>query len=357
MSLINNVIKNNESAKESYMEHILIKCKNTIPIITNHIKINNEDVFIPNISNYTDIIKNKYNLAQLKIFAKHYKLKVVGNKNELIFRIYSYLYLSSKIIFIQKTFRGYLVKKYKELRGPAGLNRKMCTNNTDFITMEPLEEIHYHQFISYKDEDGFMYGFDLTSLYNLYKKSGVNANNPYTRTKIPLYIYNNILRIIKLCKIMNISINLNLEDDTNKISNEKAVELRALNLFQTIDSLGNYSNPQWFLSLDRQKLIKLIRELVDIWNYRAQLTVIVKRNICPPNGDPFRNLNMNYIHNETNMTNVKKVILEVLENLVNSGVDADSKTLGAYYVLCCLTLVNNDAATALPWLFQSVSYF
>jgi hypothetical protein len=156
---------------------------------------------------------------------------------------------------------------------------------------------------------------------------------------------------------MNISINLNLEDDTNKISNEKAVELRALNLFQTIDSLGNYSNPQWFLSLDRQKLIKLIRELVDIWNYRAQLTVIVKRNICPPNGDPFRNLNMNYIHNETNMTNVKKVILEVLENLVNSGVDADSKTLGAYYVLCCLTLVNNDAATALPWLFQSVSYF
>ncbi len=54
---------------------------------------------------------------------------------------------------------------------------------------------------------------------------------------------------------------------------------------------------------------------------------------------------------------VKKVILEVLEKLVNTGVDADSKSLGAYYVLAALTLVNNDAATSLPWLFQSVSHF
>jgi hypothetical protein len=49
--------------------------------------------------------------------------------------------------------------------------------------------------------------------------------------------------------------------------------------------------------------------------------------------------------------------LEVLEKLVNTGVDKDSKSLGAYYVLGALTLVNPDAATSLPWLFQSVSYF
>jgi hypothetical protein len=55
--------------------------------------------------------------------------------------------------------------------------------------------------------------------------------------------------------------------------------------------------------------------------------------------------------------NVKKVILEVMEKLVNSGVDKDSKSLGAIYVLGSLTLVNESAATSLPWLFQSVSYF
>ena len=66
---------------------------------------------------------------------------------------------------------------------------------------------------------------------------------------------------------------------------------------------------------------------------------------------------MSYINTEQNMCNVKKVILEVLEKFVNSGVDADSRTLGAYYVLGALTLVNEDASTSLPWLFQSLNYF
>jgi len=54
------------------------------------------------------------------------------------------------------------------------------------------------------------------------------------------------------------------------------------------------------------------------------------------------------------MNNVKKVVLEVLEKMVNSGIDNDSKTLGAYYVLGALTLVNHSAAIALPWLYESV---
>ena len=83
----------------------------------------------------------------------------------------------------------------------------------------------------------------------------------------------------------------------------------------------------------------------------------VKLNICPPVGDPFRNISIAYLHTETNMSNVRKVILEVLEKMVNSGVDTDSKSLGAYYVLGGLTLVSENAATSLPWLYQSVSYF
>ena len=135
------------------------------------------------------------------------------------------------------------------------------------------------------------------------------------------------------------------------------VELRALSLFQNIDALGNYSNSQWLLSLNRNQLIKFLRELADIWNYRAQITPETKRSIYPPSGDPFRNLNMHYIHNEQNMTNVKKVVLEVLEKIVNSGVDRDSKALGACYVLGSLTLVSEEAATSIPWLFQSFGYF
>lgn len=46
-----------------------------------------------------------------------------------------------------------------------------------------------------------------------------------------------------------------------------------------------------------------------------------------------------------------------MEKFVNSGIDKDSKTLGAYYVLGALTLVSTEASTSLPWLYQSVNYF
>jgi hypothetical protein len=349
--------KSNESLLDEYMSNIINKCEKNMILVKKPLKINDDKISIPTIKTYSEIPRYNYNVTQLKSFAKHYKLKISGNKNELLSRIYTYLYFSSYIIKIQKVYRGLLARKYKDLHGPASINRKICTNNSDFVTMEPVEEINYHQFLSYKDVDGFIYGFDIISLHNLYFKSGKEIKNPYNRNLLPDIVFKNIKSLLRLSKILNIHINLHFEDDTQNVSSEKAIELRALALFQTIDSLGNYSNPQWFLSLNRNQIIKFVRELLDIWNYRAQLPQETKRNICPPNGDPFRNLSMPFIHIEGNMCNVKKVVLEVLEKLVNNGIDKDSKSLGAYYVLGALTLVNQDAATSLPWLFQSVSYF
>jgi len=349
--------KTNDCLMDEYINSIQKKCENVIPKVKKQIKVSDENVIIPTMNNYSEIYNYNYNVTQLKIIAKNYKLKISGNKNELSTRIYNFLYFSSFIIKIQKCFRGYIVKKYKFLKGPASLKRGLATNSTDIISMDPIEEIKFHQFISYKDEDGFIYGFDITSLHNLITKSGKDVKNPYNRALIPETIIKNVKSLIRLSKMLKNPINLNLEDINQSITGEKAIELRALSLFQNIDALGNYSNSQWFLSLNRNQIVKLIRELADIWNYRAQLAMEIKCNICPPYGDPFRNLNMSYVHTEPNMTNIRKVILEVLEKIVNSGVDRDSKTLGAYYVLGALTLVNQEAATSLPWLFQSVNYF
>jgi hypothetical protein len=249
----------------------------------------------------------------------------------------------------------FLVNKYKKLHGPAALNRKLCTNANDFITLEPIEEINFHQFFSYKDNDNFIYGFDINSLHNSFLKS--EPKNPYNRNLISHEVLKNIKNLIRISKLLKINVNLIFEDDTKNLSNEKTIELRALTVFQNIDSLGNYSNADWFLSLNRLQTIKFMRDLMDIWNYRAQLEFQIKRNICPPIGDPFRNFNFNYIHTEMNLWNIKKTVLEVIEKLVNSGIDRDSKSLGAYYVLGSLTLVNENAASSLPWLFQSFSYF
>jgi len=349
--------KSIESLIEEYLNSINAKCEENMPIVKKPQKVLDEKINIPCINTYNELIYNNYNVNQLKHFAKHYKLKVAGNKNQLKSRIYSYLYFSSYIIKIQKNFRGYLVKKYRLLHGPAIMNRKLCTNSDDFVTMDPIEEINFHQFISYKDVDGFIYGFDINSLHNLFLKSGNDIRNPYNRNLVPDNVFKNIRGLIRLGRILKIEINLNFEDDTKKVSNEKAIELKAIGLFQQIDALGNYSNANWFLSLNRNQLIKFIRELIDIWQYRAQLPLQTKLNICPPQGDPFRNVSIQYVNTEQNLWNVKKVILDVIDKLINSGIDKDSKALGAYYVLGALTLVNSEAATSLPWLFQSVNYF
>ena len=351
--------KNNASlfALDEYMNSISVKLQNKNKIFVKKVKINDADIIIPTFKTRNLILEYNYNSPQLKNFAKYYKIKISGTKQELFNRIYNFLYLSSYIIIIQKNFRGYLRRKYNSIHGPAYIRRKLCTNSSDFISMEPIEEINLDQFISYKDIDGFIYGFDMVSLHNLILKNGKNIKNPYNRNNIPEFVFVNIKTILRMSKLLQIYIDLNIQDDTLSISNEKAIELRTLTLFQNIDALGNYSNPQWFLSLNRNQIIKFIRELSDIWNYRAQLAIEVKRNICPPSGDPFRNLNMPFIHTEINMLTLKKVVLEILEKLVNLGVDKDSKSLGAYYVLGALTLVNENAALSLPWLFQSVSYF
>jgi hypothetical protein len=148
-----------------------------------------------------------------------------------------------------------------------------------------------------------------------------------------------------------------LSDITKEISNKKTIELRALTLFQNIDALGNYSNAQWFLTLNKIQLIKFLRELADIWCYRAPLTVETKRAISPPLGNPFtRMASYNSLQIMDNLDDVRKHILDIMDKFVNIGVDKDSKYLGASYVLSALTLVNNDAATALPWLYQAVCY-
>jgi len=351
--------KNNDSLFNDYVGIISANCEKTMVFPSKLEKVNEEKLSIPTINNYKSILNYNYSLTQLKSILKYFKLKISGNKTELLTRLYSHLHFSSQIVKIQKIFRGVLVRTYFKLHGPAAFNRKLCTNSDDFITMDPLEELSFHQFLSYKDLDGFIYGFDIASLFNLFvkNKNGENNTNPYNRNTIPESIIVNIRKIIRLSVILNISINLCYEDETVSMSNEKTIELRALSLFQKIDALGNYSNFQWFLSLNKVKLIKYVRELANIWNYRAQIEMQVKRNICPPNGDPFRNLNMHYIGSEQDVNNIRKVVLEVLEKFVNNGIDKDSKALGACYVLGALTIVNDEAATSLPWLFQSFSPF
>ena len=340
-----------------YVATIYSKCKQFMHFKSPLIKMDKSKMMLPSLNNYDVLTTHNYSLSNLQLIAKIYKIKISGTKQELVLRLFSFFRLSNYAIKIQKIFRGRIQRLYNKLHGPACLDRSLCTNNTDFFTIENLSELPCSHFFSYKDHDNFIYGFDVMSLHNLIVKSGTPVKNPYNRNNIPENEIANFKRMIHLSQTLKINVNLQIQPSATPFSQKKLLELRALELFQSINYLGNYSNAEWFLTLSHINLIKFTRELMEIWNYRAGVSQEVKCNIYPPHGDIFRSFNMNYLYNYPELDVVKKTVLVLLERFVNCGIDQDSKALGSYYVLGALTLVNESAADALPWLFQSFSYY
>jgi len=279
-------------------------------------------------SNYGTLLVVKYKMDELKKLCTKYKIPKGGNKDELTKRLYDYCKNSTAPLKIQKVFRGFLNRKLHKLQGPALMDRKICTNDADFFTMDDMIEIPTTQFYSYTDNDNFVYGFDIVSLYNLIKKEGIHAKNPYNRAEFGNKVKENVTNMIRISKILKIPIDVEIKNDI--VDPVKRMELKILELFQTMNSYGNYANSEWFSELTRNMHIRFARELVDIWNYRALLTMAKKLEICPPHGTPFLGTpyftnvaNSNVLNNLSNET-LMKYNVQIIENLVKSAIDVDN---------------------------------
>ena len=373
--MIINVNKCSHSKRNSSENETLLGCNNIMEHYLNlsiknkksYVKISDSDFVIPIFVFYNDILKYNYNVSQLRAIAKHYKLSTGGNKDYLKKRLFNFLYYSYNIIIVQKYVRYFLTKKYIKVHGPAFYNRSLCSNDVDFCTLDNLSTICYNQFISFKDNNSHIYGFDIKSLYNLFIKSdnakknnNSNSNfsnvlNPFTNIFFSHNILEQLLEYIRLTKLLKLELDLNY-DELIIVSLNKQLEMKILTLFQRIDSLGNYTNIKWFMELDKYGLIHFIRELADIWNYRANLTLETKRAIVPPSGNPFHSDHIN-IHNlpQYNFIQIKKYSIQIIDLMINKGINETSCVLGSYYVLCALTMVSSDAADSLPWLYEAVN--
>jgi hypothetical protein len=312
------------------------------------------------IKNYKTLLHVKYKMDELKKLCGKYKVSKAGNKDELTRRLYEYCENSIHPLKIQKVFRGHLYRRLHKIQGPALMDRKICTNDSDFFTMDSMSEIPVNQFYSYKDNDGFIYGFNIVSLHNLLLKEGSRASNPYNRNEFDNKLKENVSKMVKISRILKIPIEIEIKNEI--MDPAKRMELKILELFQTMNSYGNYANSDWFIDLSKNQHIRFARELVDIWNYRALLTNVKKQEICPPHGTPFlgtpyfanvvNNISLNNISNET----IVKYNVQIIENLIKSALDIDNKMLGTFYVLSALTLVSQPAREAMPWLYEAVVY-
>ena len=304
---------------------------------------------------YNLILKYNYTIPQLKLICNKYNIKHDSKikKNTLREKCYYMLKYYNYAYKIQRVFRKFIINVFINTQGPAFKNRDKCNNIDDFLTTENVKDISFYNFISYIDNDKFIYGFNIKSLYKLFENN--DYKNPYTRNDFNrefIILFKRRLCLNKMMKKFPI-----LKEKENI-----SIEKKAVQLFQKMDYLDNYTKVEWLLDLSTRKLILFFRELYDIWNFRAQLSFITKRNICPPNGNPFSDININIFNNlHSNNTDQKKIILKVILNIIQRLISTGNnkreyQKLGAFYVLSAITLVNNEAAQTLPWLYESVAH-
>ena len=342
-------------------------------------------------------------LPDLKAFARYYKLRITGTKPELIERIETHFKKMKKAGVIQAIFRGHLVRFSIKLRGCALKERTKCVNDSDFYTLDPINEIEYDDFYSYVDKQGFIYGFSVSSLIALFKRKG-HITNPYNREKLDfktmneiflLYKLNNILRAKPTSMVEKPVVNQvvqvaslpwpaspaqsapvpaqvspplpNIENNIQVLSitpqqselrgrmnviQSRTTEERIRELFMEMDQLGNYTNETWFSNLNDRGLVNFFRYLYDIWSYRGQLTRQTKIRISSLQ-DPFAGMsNLQTV----DLDELRKHCLHVMEHMVYTGIDIEYQRIGTLHVLSALTLVSLPARQAMYWLYEGLVY-
>ena len=319
-------------------------------------KVDHKDI---NYKNYENLLKSNYTIKELNFILKNnnYSKYHITKKNNILNYCINLLYLHNKISKIQKCWRNHFIKLFNITIGPAYKNNKISNNTEDFLTAETIDEIDYYNFFSFKDEDNFVYSFNIISIYSLLQKN--DFKNPYNRTNINNNIINLVYDRIKYNKILNKTEIFN-EYKPKQLSDKEKIN----NIFCTIDNLGNYSSSDWFFELDGKLIVRFIYELYEIWHFRAGLTNERKRELCPPNGNPFlnipsqiylgHNINSNFYPWSKQYLTQKTVV--IMEQLLYNSQNEEDRKICAFYILSALTLVSVNARNSLPWLYASVYY-
>ena len=104
-------------------------------------KMKQSEFEILKFSEYDKLTYYNYNVNQLKTIARYYKIRLSGNKPELLNRIYNHLKLSNKAVLIQSLYRKRIVQNIFKLNNLLTYKIKNCTNETDFFSLQNISDI------------------------------------------------------------------------------------------------------------------------------------------------------------------------------------------------------------------------
>lgn len=248
-------------------------------------------------------------------------------------------------------------KMRKILRqGPATFDLSLSTNANDFFTYAPIEEIEKIHLFSFLDSnDKQIYVCDVRSIHLLIHYAKIEGNkpqNPYTRNMIHFDIVKKVYKHIDYCMRHSYSYEY---EPLRPPTPEQSFRMKVVDVFTLINELNYYSTPEWFLTLDLSRQKRFYRELYELWNFRAGLTAVQKNTIVPGYSSKVFKHTIHYVNNMTTLEDIRKFNLHQIKCLISSASLEGDKSTGAMYVLTALTVVNNQAREAYPWLYESIA--
>jgi len=327
-------------------------CKSTLTIIDYLYDkdLKYTDNYIKKTFKYYDL--NSYSEKKLKyrfksdeeriIYMKAIKIKL-QDFFETLLKANIYI---DRIIFLQGKIREFLKVKKTRLNGPALHNRKLCNNPTDFYSFDPLDEIEPKYFFSYRDNDGFVYGFHIESFINLISNEA-EPRNPYNRIKIDKIYRDNAIKIWQDLNTKKEQSNYT-SNNTNSVDIKQNVRNKCLTILQKIDIFGYQTNIDWIMDLQILRIRQLFKSIRNQWDYKAGLSNDVKARIYP-NGNPFHSVNIRNIKN-VNKYIVLDTVLDVMDLIVSNGLTEDDKNQGCILLLFAINEVNRECGRCNPWL-------
>jgi hypothetical protein len=353
----------------------------------NYIKDSNKYIelieYIEN--NKLDYYPNSRILASLEYYKLVKKqdvskfMLVINNINLLVSLFETLLRVNinlSKIIKLQKWIKKSLYRYKIKLHGIALHNRALCVNNSDFVSLDDLKDIPESEFISFKDDTNFIYGFHIDSiielifksdenyyenfkkhssnlcykqfiktLYNHYNK--IKIFNPYTRFTIDSEIKLNVIKLYTIHKLLYKSLQNNINH--NEIIDIKVViRNKCFSIFQKIDMMGYFTDTSWILDENIKNIKLLYKKLASLWNFEFGLNNTARYKISRCH-DLFQNLHDIMISRADKYALLDKM-LDTLNILISNGENDSDKNTGCILVLYGLAFINNRCILANPWL-------
>ena len=241
------------------------------------------------------------------------------------------------VTYIQKVFRGFAVRHNVTVRGVCMYARHKCNNMVDCMELQNINDINNKDFISYMGSEQLYWGFHVNTFYNLLD---YNAKNPYNCQDIPDAIKKKFR-----------SLNYSPKKQKNTLNKSAELQQRCIDVFQKIDRLNNYTKCSWFLRLNLVELKNLYYYIFDMWNYRLNLTPDERKKYI--HSKTLFNVQYKVIKTYTDNYKIANIILGIFDRLVSEGQTESDRSTAANWVLSSLTLVNNDARLAFPWLYQA----